>query len=179
MATTSAPAQLLRDGTATGTWTLDPAASTIETATKHFWGLITVRGTFTRATGHADVSADGTIIAALEVDSSSITTKNRKRDEHLRSDDFFKSDRHPTITFTTSEVTITGDATAEVTGVVTAGGATQTVSFDASLATTDPNRATVTADVVVDHKALGMTWSPLGTTKPTTTLSLSLAFTRT
>jgi polyisoprenoid-binding protein YceI len=178
MPTTSAPAQQLRDGNATGTWTLDPTASTIETATKHFWGLITVHGTFTNATGHADVSTDGAITAALEVDSASIATKNKKRDKHLRSDDFFKSDRHPTITFATSDVTVTGDATAKVTGVVTAGGATQTVTFDASLATTDPNRATVTAEVVVDHKALDMTWSPLGMTKPTTTLSLSLTFNR-
>jgi polyisoprenoid-binding protein YceI len=178
MTTASAPAQQLRDGTATGTWILDPAESTITTATKHFWGLITVRGTFTKLTGHADVSTDGTTTAALEIDAASITTKNKKRDEHLRSDDFFASDRHPTITFMTTDITITGDTTAKVTGVLTAGGAQQTVTFDASLATTDHDHATVTADVNVDHKALGMTWSPLGMAKPTTTLALSLTFHR-
>jgi polyisoprenoid-binding protein YceI len=177
MNSTSTPAQQLRDGTAAGTWTLDPDASTITTATKHMWGLITVRGTFTKATGSATVAADGTVTARLEVDASSIDTKHKKRDEHLRSDDFFDAENHPAITFTTTDVTLTGDTTARVTGTVTAGGAEQDVTFDAAI-TADADRATVTADVVIDHKALGMTWSPLGMAKPATTLSLSLVFAR-
>ena len=172
------PTQQLRDGTAAGTWTLDPAASSITVAVKHFWGLITVRGTFTSATGHADVNADGTVTASLEVDAASINTKNNKRDQHLRSDEFFNVENHPTITFTANDVTVVDDTTVRVSGVLTAGGATQTTTFDATLAA-DDDRATVAAEVVIDHKALGMTWSPLGMTKPTTLLTLALTYTRT
>lgn len=177
MNSTSTPAQQLRDGTAAGTWTLDPTASVIKTATKHMWGLITVHGTFAQASGSATVGADGTVTARLEVDASSIDTKHKKRDKHLRSDDFFNAEIHPSITFITTDVTITGDTTARVTGTLTAGGATQQVTFDA-VVITDADRATVTADVVIDHNALGMTWSPLGMAKPATTLSVSLVFTR-
>jgi polyisoprenoid-binding protein YceI len=118
-----------------------------------------VRGTFTTATGHADVDADGTVTASLDVDAASINTKNKKRDQHLRSDEFFN-------------VTIV-----RVSGVVTAGGADQTTTFDATLAAAD-DRATVAAEAIIDHKALGMTWSPLGMTKPTTLLTLALTYTR-
>lgn len=171
------PAQLIRDGAATGTWTLDPATSSIAVAVRHFWGLITVRGTFASASGRADVDADGTITASLEVDAASIDTKNKKRDAHLRSDEFFDAQNHPTITFTTTDVTVVDDTTVRVAGVVNAGGADQTTTFDATLAA-DGNRATVTTEVVVDHKALGMTWSPMGMTKPTTLLALALTYKR-
>ncbi len=172
------PTQQIRDGAAAGAWTLDPAASTITTATKHFWGLITVRGTFTSFSGQADVGADGAIAASLEVDAASVDTKHNKRDEHLRSDEFFDVENHPTITFTTNEVAIVDDTTVRVTGVVTAGGADQAATFDVTLAA-DDGRATASSEVIIDHKALGMTWSPMGMARPTTTLTLALAFART
>ena len=70
------------------------------------------------------------------------------------------------------------ETTVRVSGVVTAGGAEQTTTFHATVAA-DDDRATVAAEVVIDHKALGMTWSPLGMTKPTTLLTLALTYTRT
>lgn len=166
MTTMTTAAQQLRDGTAAGTWTLDPGASTITTATKHFWGLITVRGTFTKATGAATVDADGAISARLEVDAASIDTKNTKRDEHLRSKDFFNAESHPSITFDTTDVTFTGDNPSRVTGTLNAGGVQQDVTFDATISADNSDRATMTADVVVDHRALGMTWSPMGMANP-------------
>ena len=172
------PTQQLRDGTAAGSWTLDPAASSIAVAVKHFWGLITVRGTFTSATGHADVNADGNVTASLEVDATSITTKNNKRDQHLRSHKFFDVENHPTITFTANDVTVVDDTTVRVSGVLTAAGTEQTTTFDATLAA-DDDRATVAAEVVIDHNALGITWSPLGMTSPKTLATLALTYTRT
>jgi polyisoprenoid-binding protein YceI len=159
---------------------LDPRPSRLEHHGRRqtLLGLITVRGTFTSATGHADVNADGTVTATLEVDAASITTKNKKRDQHLRSDTFFNVEYHPTITFTTNDVTVVDDTTVRVSGVVTARGAKQTTTFDATLAA-DDDSATVAAEVVIDHKTLGMTWSPLGMTKPTTLVTLALTYTRT
>jgi polyisoprenoid-binding protein YceI len=137
-----------------------------------------VHGTFTSATGHADIDADGTVTASLEVDAASITTNNKRRDHHLRSDTFFNVENHPTIAFTANDVTVVDDTTVRVSGVVTARGAKQTTTFDATLAA-DKERATVAAEVVIDHKALGITWSPLGMTKPTTLVTLALTYTRT
>jgi polyisoprenoid-binding protein YceI len=171
------PAQQIRDGAAAGSWTLDPAASTVKVAVKHFWGLMTVRGAFASATGRADVNTDGAITASLEIDAASIDTKNKKRDQHLRSDDFFDVENHRRITFTTTDVALVDNTTIRVAGVVTAGGAEQTTTFDATLAGT-ADRATVAAEMVIDHHALGMTWSPLGMTKPTTLVTLALTYTR-
>ena len=39
---------VLRAGTAAGGWTLDPQASSVQFAVKHFWGAVTVQGQFER-----------------------------------------------------------------------------------------------------------------------------------
>ena len=46
--TTTDVTSLLADGTAAGNWVLDSAGSHAEFGVKHFWGAITVRGTFER-----------------------------------------------------------------------------------------------------------------------------------
>jgi Domain of unknown function (DUF1905) len=48
----------LADGTAVGSWVLDPAESTAEFRVRHFWGAITVRGTVGPMAGQAAVSPD-------------------------------------------------------------------------------------------------------------------------
>ncbi len=50
---------LVRD--AAGTWTLDPAGSTVEFHVKHFWGLITVHGHFERIEGEGTVDEAGNV----------------------------------------------------------------------------------------------------------------------
>lgn len=45
----------------------------------------------------------------VEIDTSSVFTANRKRDEHLRSPDFLAAKKHPKITFVSNEITKSGD----------------------------------------------------------------------
>ena len=55
----------LADGTAAGSWVLDPAGSRAEFRIKHFWGAITVHGTLERMTGEATVGPDGTVTGRI------------------------------------------------------------------------------------------------------------------
>ncbi len=66
---------------------LDPAGSRAEFHVKHFWGAVTVHGTFERMTGEATVSPDGTATCRISFDARSLNTKNKQRDKHLRSAD--------------------------------------------------------------------------------------------
>ena len=98
----------LADGTAAGSWVLDPAQSRAEFRVKHFWGVITVRGTLERMTGEATVSPDGTVTGRISFDASSLSTKNKQRDKHLRSADFFHADKHPQAVLTVTSARAAG-----------------------------------------------------------------------
>jgi polyisoprenoid-binding protein YceI len=91
-------------------WNIDTAHSEVGFAVKHMM-ISTVRGKFARF--EADVKLDpanleaGTVIA--RIDAASIDTNEAKRDGHLRSADFFDAEKYPTLTFTSSKVTRSGD----------------------------------------------------------------------
>ena len=74
-------------------WSLDSDGSSVGFTVKTMWGLIPVRGRFDRLAGSYEVGRNGTTIE-LTIDADSIDTGNAKRDEHLRSSDFFDVDDH-------------------------------------------------------------------------------------
>src|ERR1700761_2064922 len=84
----------LTDGTAAGQWTLDPAGSRAEFRIKHFWGLMTVRGVLEQMTGDPPVGPDGTVTGRISFEAASLNPKNKQRDKHLRSADFFDVENH-------------------------------------------------------------------------------------
>ena len=86
--------------TATSTWQLDPAHSSIEFAVKHMM-MTTVRGRFKefRGTLTGDEERPEGCCVDVEIDAASIDTGAPDRDAHLRSAEFFDVERFPTITF--------------------------------------------------------------------------------
>src|SRR5947209_3590447 len=94
------PQALLADGTLAGEWALDPGRSSIRLKSMSMWGLAAVNGVFREIKGEGTVSPDGKVSGTITVAAASIETKNRKRDTHLRSADFFDTDNTPDITFT-------------------------------------------------------------------------------
>ena len=94
--TSSPPPQAISD--LTGTWTLDPNRSTIEFRTKAMW-ILTVNGTLRVTEGSGTVDGDGRVTGRLVVDANSIDTKNKRRDEHLRTADFFEVQNYPIMVF--------------------------------------------------------------------------------
>jgi polyisoprenoid-binding protein YceI len=81
--------------TISGSWQLDPGRSRVEFRARHFWGLMTVTGHFDEFHGRLDLSEDPAI--KLTIEAASLQTGHRKRDEHLRSRDFFDADKHPRV----------------------------------------------------------------------------------
>lgn len=67
------------------------------------------------------------------IDPSSIETFWDKRDEHLKSADFFDVENHPEIIFESTVVKPTGGESAEITGNLTMKGVTNEVTFEAEL----------------------------------------------
>ena len=126
----------LADGSLAGNWTLDPARSTATLRSKSMWGLVPVKGVFRELDGTGTVSATGEVTGSITVATGSLDTKNARRDKHLRSEDFFLSEKFPAITFTLDKLTPASTG-ATLSGTLTVRDRTNPVSFDAKVSTAD------------------------------------------
>jgi len=143
-----------------GTWTLDPARSSVEFLTKAMW-VLTVKGTVRAVDGTATVGADGAMTGSIVFDAASFDTKNKKRDAHLRTEDFFEVQKYPTITFAVTGASPLPTGQVELTGELTVHGRSRPVTVQADVSGTQ-EQATVTAGFDIDRSAWGITWSKLG-----------------
>lgn len=151
--------------TGTSSWALDAAHARAEFAVRHLM-ISTVKGHFSDVQGHLHLPADDVSEARLdvEIDAASIDTGVGKRDEHLRSADFFEVERFPKLTFTSTKVERTGDDTLQVTGALTIRDVTREVVLEVTEHGTvaDPwggRRAGYHATTKVDRKDFGLTWN--------------------
>jgi len=119
--------------TAQSTWKADNAHSKVGFAITHLM-ISEVESHF----GEFDITAtaDETFSDpdfTVDIETASIDTDNDKRNEHLRSDDFFAVEKHPSITFKTSSFEKTGDKTFKLTGDLTMHGVTKPVTLKGKL----------------------------------------------
>jgi polyisoprenoid-binding protein YceI len=107
-------------------WTIDAAHSNLDFSIRHMM-IAKVKGTF--HTFEAAVEADPTDLTtaniSVSVDLSSIDTRNKDRDAHLRSADFFDVENEPKMTFQSTKITKAGDGEYNVTGDLTLHGVTK------------------------------------------------------
>jgi len=162
----------------TGLWQLDPARTTVAIKHKTMWGLVAVKGTFTGVTGEGEVRADGTASGTITLDATSLDTKNAKRDEHLRSKDFFDADRHPDLTFAVRSAVAGPDDTVEINGQLTVRGISRPQSATARVIEATADALTLTAEFDVDRSQFDMAWNQMGMIRGLTTVTSSLRFTR-
>jgi len=155
--------------TLVGQWQLDPRRSSVEFRVGHFWGLMTVKGQFDDYEGRLDLSADPAI--ELTVDAASLQTGNRKRDEHLRSADFFDAEKHPRVRFVSDSV-VAHDGTLRVHGSLFAGGRSIPLELVARVRRAG-DELEIEALASAPHRELGMTYSPLGMIRPSSELRVN------
>lgn len=146
------------DETLVGRWQLDPQRSSVEFRAGQFWGLGTVKGHFDDYEGRLDLSADPAI--ELTIDAASVQTGNRRRDQHLRSADFFDAENHPRVRFVSDSVVLQGD-TLRVRGRLSARDRSIPLELDARLRRVG-EELEIEAATSAPHRELGLTWSPLG-----------------
>ncbi|MEU0970681.1 YceI family protein [Streptomyces sp. NPDC005917] len=162
----------------TGLWQLDPAASAVAVRHKTMWGLVTVKGTFTGVSGRGEVAADGTATGTLAIDAASLDTKNKKRDDHLRSADFFDADHHPEITFAVRGAERpTGDVV-HVDGQLTVRGISRPQQITAQLVSADADGLTLQVEFTVVREDFGVTFNQMRMMGGPTTVAATLRFTR-
>jgi len=174
--TSSALQALIQDGNLAGSWTLDTARSEVRLKSRSMWGLAPVKGVFREVTGNGKVSADGDVTGTITVAARSVDTKNKKRDEHLRSADFFDVANHPDITFTVDGIK-PGNGGVRVTGSLAVRGRTRPVSFDAMISSAD-GETWLDGEVQVNRADFGLIWNQMGMASMRNTITVHAVFTR-
>jgi len=114
-------------------WSIDQAHSEIGFRVKHLM-IAHVKGAFKifDASIYTEDKDFATAEIDLWIDASSITTGDEKRDEHLKSADFFDVQNHKQITFTSSTIEKSDpDGNHELWGELTMRGITKNVKLNA------------------------------------------------
>ncbi|MFF7352794.1 YceI family protein [Streptomyces filipinensis] len=162
----------------TGTWQLDPAASTVGLRHKTFWGLVAVKGAFATVAGSGEVGPDGSATGTVTLDAASLDTGHTKRDTHLRSADFLDTDNHPEITFAVRGADRLDGDQARIAGQLTVRGVSRPLSVTARLSDATADALTLETEFSVDRDQFGMGWNQLGMMRGLTAVTARLRFTR-
>jgi polyisoprenoid-binding protein YceI len=148
------------------TWTIDPDHSNVGFKVRHLM-VSNVKGNFDKHTGVVEINDKDITKSKVEVsiDTNSINTNVQKRDEHLRSADFFDVAKYPAMTFVSKKVAKAGKDKLKVTGDLTLHGITRQVVLDVEGPTKESKdpwgniRKGATATTKINRKDFGLVWN--------------------
>ncbi|HEX8917750.1 MAG TPA: YceI family protein [Chloroflexota bacterium] len=146
-------------------WEFDPAHTLIEFSAKHMM-VTTVRGRFVGFHGsiHGDANDPENAQIDVEIDASTLDTRNEQRDGHLRSADFLDVENFPTLTYHSTHIEKVSDDRLRVTGDLTVKDVTKPVTLDATIngfGTTPWGQevAGITLEGQINRKDFGLIWN--------------------
>lgn len=114
---------------AADSYTIDPSHTYPRFKISHL-GFSTMVGRFDKSSGKITLDrAAKTGSVEVTTETASVSTGFAKRDDHLRSPDFFNAAEFPNITFKSTAVKFKGDKPSSVEGNLTMAGATKPVTF--------------------------------------------------
>jgi len=138
---------------ATETYKFDPSGSTIGFSVHQFLG--TTHGKFTQFSGKIEIDREHPENSSVtaQIDVRSIDTRIKKRDDHLRSAEFFNVEKFPQMTFKSRSVKRTGSESGDILGDLTMHGVTRPTTLHVKLLTpisdTSRTRWSVTTDPIM------------------------------
>jgi polyisoprenoid-binding protein YceI len=143
---------------------IDPVHSEVSFQVRHL--VSTVTGKFEKFQGTVvmDPKDPAASKVDFQIDTSSIDTGVDKRDNHLRSQDFFYVEKYPEITFESEKVAATGKGAYDVTGTLTMRGVAKQVTLPVKFLGTaaDPwgnTRAGFSTSTTLDRQDYGINWN--------------------
>ncbi|MBE0656940.1 MAG: YceI family protein [Bryobacteraceae bacterium] len=147
------------------TYTIDTAHSSAQFSVRHLM-VSNVKGEFNKMTGSItwDASKPAAISIDATIDVNTISTREPKRDEHLRSADFFDAAKYPSITFKSTRAWESGGKWM-VAGNLTLRGVTKPVTLTVDGPTAELKdpwgmlRRGATATTTINRKDFGLGWN--------------------
>ena len=147
-------------------WKIDPVHTAVEFKVKHLM-VSWVRGVFSDVDGTVEIDEGDLAKSSVKVviSTASIDTNNGKRDDHLRSPDFFDVARYPAMTFVSKSVIVANGQPLKIIGDLTIRDSTREVTLDVedySQEIIDPRgkrRRGASASTKINRKDFGLTWN--------------------
>jgi len=145
------------------TWTIDGNHSSVGFSIRHIFSK--VQGSFDKFSGTVEFDPANPAAASVkvEIDPASINTRNQKRDDHLRSADFFDVAKFPAMSFTSTKVTKGEGNALTVEGDLTMHGVTKPVTLAVNFLGAGPamggQRAGFESAAKLDRKEFGIVWN--------------------
>jgi len=138
--------------------TLDPAHSNIQFTVSHLM-VSKVTGEFSEFSTDVKIEDGKLVEASATIEVDSIDTDNEKRDNHLKSADFFDAEKHPEITFESTKI-----EKDKLHGKLTIHGVTKEVALDYSFKgpVVDPwgnTKYGLNASTTIDRTEYGLNWN--------------------
>jgi polyisoprenoid-binding protein YceI len=148
------------------TWQIDPEHSSFQFKVRHLT-VSNVKGDFSKAKGVVTLDDQDITKMTVEVtiDAASVNTAHAKRDEHLRSPDFFDVAQYPTITFVSKKAIKADKNRLKVIGNLTIHGMTKEITVDVEGPTPEVKdpwgnfRRGATATANINRRDFGLTWN--------------------
>lgn len=149
-----------------GKWIIDPDHTVAAFSIRHMM-VAHVRGQFNKITGFIEMDSDNKKILGMEarIQTDGIWTGIKKRDDHLRSPDFFDVGKYPEMIFRSSEVEGDPGKGMRMTGDLTIRGITRTVSsevrFEGPVKSPFGGEITIGLSTVIDinREEFGVLWN--------------------
>jgi len=145
------------------TWSIDKNHSTATFKVRHFTSNMI--GQFRDFDGSVNIDRANPAKSSVEltIQATSIDTGNAKRDDHLRSADFFDVANHPTLTFKSTSVSAKSKTEFDVTGDLTIRGVTKRVTLPVSFGgfqkTSRGEKAGFEVETTLNRKDYGIVWN--------------------
>lgn len=144
---------------------IDLAHSQVQFTVRHMM-ISKVRGTFEKFSGDIQLDEKNPANTTIEVkiDTASINTREPKRDDHLRSADFFETEKYPVMLFKSKQVDVTSKTTATLVGDLTIRDVTREVALEVEYAGAAKSPWGTTSfgfsgHTVINRKDWNLTWN--------------------
>jgi polyisoprenoid-binding protein YceI len=147
-------------------WDIDSGHASANFAVKHMM-VSEVHGTLGEVKGVVDLDEKDLTRSKVEasIDVTALSTKNQKRDEHLRSDAFFNAEKFPTLSFKSTKVEKVSADKLLITGELTIRGKTNSVVLETTLIPEVKNPFSgaltrgATATTTINREDWGLVWN--------------------
>jgi polyisoprenoid-binding protein YceI len=146
-------------------WQIDSSHTRAGFSVRHMM-IANVHGQFENVTGTVDFNEQDPTRSQVDVQIgvASLTTRDEKRDAHLRSADFFDAEQYPYITFKSKRAVKLSDNHGQLIGDLTIRGITREVTLDVEYTGQAKSpwgtlSAGFTANTKVNRKDWGLNWN--------------------